>query len=285
MMERQAMASMSRQPRERGFSLIELMISMVIGMVVVGAVFAAYLGMGTSSRTNRAMAQMTEDVSLAMNILRSHIAMAGYSTPLGIGPNGKFTKNYMGGAINGCQSDFTDLGASIDGLTCTGTGEDAIAVAYEADEFNAVQSAGNLPLDCLGNEVPLTAGVRLSYSRFYVSNGQLFCRGPGSNTPAALVENIADMKVWYGVATTAGGAGANQAAYYSRVGNPPVLNATDFGNVVSARVCLVVSSENEILDNVADYVDCEGNPTTPADRKLYRAFTSTIVLQNRTGIL
>lgn len=282
MMERQ---SKTRAPGrlERGFSLVELMISMVIGMVVVGAVFAAYLGMGTSSRANRAIAQMTEDVSLAMNILRSHIAMAGYSTPVGVN-NGKFVKSYMGGAVNGCQSDFTNLDVDIDALTCKGTGEDSIAVAYEADAFNAVQSGANVPLDCLGNEVPLVGGVRLSYSRFYVSNGQLFCRGPGNASGAALVENIVSMMVWYGVASGAPGA-ANQAAYYTRVGNPPLMNATDFGNVVSARICLVVSSENEVLDNVSNYIDCEGNSVTPADRKLYRAFTSTIVLQNRTGIL
>ena len=275
------MTSKSGTLRERGFSLIELMISMVIGLVVVGAVFAAYLGMGTSSRTTRAMSQMTEDVSLAMNILRSHVATAGYSTPTGV-TNGKFDKNYMGTAIKGCQSDFTDPGVGIDALTCLGTGEDSIAVIYEADQHNSVQSNGNLPLDCLGNEVPLDGGFRMSYSRFFVSGGQLFCRGPGSNTAAALVDNIVDMKIWYGVA--ANGVN-NQAAYYSRVGNPPVMNQAEFDRVVSARVCLVVASENEILDNVSNYVDCEGNSLTPADRKLYRAFTSTIVLQNRLGIL
>lgn len=277
------MAPTSRRRREQGFSLVELMISMVIGMVVVGAVFAAYLGMGTSSRANRAMAQMTEDVSLAMNILRSHIAMAGYASPVGVN-NGKFVKSYMGPAVRGCQSDFTNLDVGIDVLTCSGVGEDSIAVAYEADARNAVLSAGNVPLDCLGNEVPIVGGVRLSYSRFFISNGQLFCRGPGNNNAAALVENIVDMKIWYGVAAGGGGA-ANQAAYYTRVGNPPTMNANDFENVVSTRICIVVSSENEVLDNVTDYIDCEGNAVTPADRKLYRAFTSTIVLQNRTGIL
>jgi type IV pilus assembly protein PilW len=266
----------------RGFSLIELMISIVIGMVVVGAVFAAYLSVGTGSRNSRAMAQMTEDVSLAMNILRSHVSMAGFSAPTGVDLNGRFTKTYTGMAVKGCSSTFTDAGVALDALACSGTGDDSIAVLFEADERNAIQSGGNF-LDCLGNAIPADGvGRFLSYSRFYVSNGQLYCRGPGNAVPAALVENIQDMKVWYGVGGN-DAATRNQVTYYSRAGNAGEMNADDFNRVVSARVCLVVSTENDVLDNVTSYVDCEGNSQTPADRRLYRAFTQTIVLQNRMG--
>jgi type IV pilus assembly protein PilW len=270
-----------RAAGQRGFSLIELMISIVIGMVVVGAVFATYLSVGTGSRNSRAMAQMTEDVSLAMNILRSHIAMAGFSTPTGV-VGGRFTKAYSGMAIKGCSSTFTDTGAAIDALACSEVGEDSIAVIFEADERTAIQSGGNF-LDCLGNTIPADgAGRFLSYSRFYVSNGQLYCRGPGNGAGQALVENIHDMKVWYGVASAGGGV-ANQVAYYSRAWNAGEMNNADFDRTVSARVCLVVTTENEVLDNATAYTDCEGNEVTPGDRRLYRAFTQTIVLQNRMG--
>jgi Tfp pilus assembly protein PilW len=257
------------------------MISIVIGMVVVGAVFATYLSVGTGSRNSRAMAQMTEDVSLAMNVLRSHIAMAGFSTPTGVDNNtGRFSKNYTGMAIKGCSSAFTSTDAAIDVLACSGAGADSIAVVFEADERNAIQSGGNF-LDCLGNTIPADgAGRFLSYSRFYVSNGQLYCRGPGNNAGQALVENIHDMKIYYGVASAAV---ANQVAYYSRAGNAGEMNNDDFNRTVSARICLVVTTENEVLDNATAYTDCEGNDVTPADRRLYRAFSQTIVLQNRMG--
>jgi hypothetical protein len=52
---------------------------------------------------------------------------------------------------------------------------------------------------------------------------------------------------------------------------------------VSARICLLVASEDEVLDNATDYVDCGGDTQTPGDRRLYRAFTQTIVLHNRMG--
>jgi type IV pilus assembly protein PilW len=271
-----------RRAGERGFSIIELMISIVIGMVVVGAVFAAYLGMGTGSRNSRAMAQMTEDVSLAMNLLRSHVGMAGFSTPTGVDDEGKFIKNMLDPVIVGCSSTFDKTDAAIDALQCSKLGSDAVAVRFEADKDNAIMS-GTQPLDCLGNTFGAEpGGFYLSYSRFYVSDGQLFCRGPGNAAAAALVENIEDMKVWYGFA--ANGAGdPNSVAYYARGSDDVEISKDNFNRVISARICLVVRSEGDVMDSVTSYVDCEGNTVTPTDRRMYRAFTSTIVLQNRMG--
>lgn len=271
----------ARRARQSGFSLIELMISMVIGMVVVGAVFAAYLGMGTSSRSSRALAQMTEDVSIAMNVLRSHVSMAGYSAPTGLDANG-FIKNYKGMAIKGCQSKFTDTGASIDTLACSKLGSDAIAVAYEADTTHAIVNGAGQPLDCLGNGITIDGGgFYVSYSRFYVDDNQLKCQGVVGNAAQALVENIVDMEVWYGVASLAE---KHHVAYYARAGNDGEMNNTDFDNVVSARICLVAASENEVMDSITSYLDCQGAEQTPVDRRMYRAFTSTVVLQNRMGL-
>ena len=271
-----------RPAGQRGFSLIELMISIVIGMVVVGAVFAAYLAVGTGSRNSRAMAQMTEDVSLAMNILRSHIAMTDYAAPTGVGPGGLFTTRLSARhVLAGCSSAFANPGSGLDALTCSGVGEDSIAVMYEADQDNSIMSGGS-PLDCLGNAIPAEAdGSFISYSRFYVSNGQLMCLGPGAVAAQALVENIEGMKIWYGLIS---GTAKHQVAYYARASNTNPPNLTPYDDAVSVRVCLVVKSENEVMDNVTSYIDCDGNSTTPGDRRMYRAFTSTIVLQNRMGM-
>jgi len=95
-----------------------------------------------------------------------------------------------------------------------------------------------------------------------------------------LVENIEDVKIWYGFAQNNK---TYPVAYYSRASNDPKMNLDETQRVISARVCLVVKSESEVMDNVTPYVDCEGNSKAPGDRRMYRAFTSTIVLQNRMG--
>lgn len=276
----------ARRP-EAGFSLIELLISMVIGMVVVGAVIASYLGTGTGSRHGRALSQITEDASISLNVLRAGIAMVGYGKPTGVDAQGHFTKAYGGQGLFGCDSGFTDPSLDIASLTCNGQGSsDAIAVAYEADANNSVvnNDTDKIPLDCLGNTLTSAGTYYLNYSRYYVSNNQLFCRGPGSDAPAALVDNVVDLQVTYGVFNPAGGETAYRVSRY--------MTATQIGadtdkwsdKVVSARICVVIRSADEVLDEPAGYQGCNGwVDAVNGDRHMYRAFTTTVVFQNRLG--
>lgn len=281
---KKSLPSFRGRPGQAGFSLIELMISIVIGMVVVGAVLAAYLGAGKSSRASRAMAQITEDASIAMNVMRSSIAMVGYGRPTGL-VGSKFTKAYNGQGMFGCDAAFQTPTDAIAALTCSAAaGPDSIAVAYEAEKDNSVVGADGRPLDCLGNALSLdaTGTYYLAYNRFYVSGGQLMCMGPGSGTPQALVDNVADMQIRYGVANV--GALNQVARYETGTSLQAALGAPGWGQTVSVRVCVVVRSTDNVLDQKLTYEGCSGQ-VTPADGdlRMYRAFTTTIVMQNRLG--
>lgn len=272
----------------RGFTLVELMVAMAIGLVVLAAMYAGYVGSSRTTGVGRALAQVTEDASAAMGILRSHVTAAAYSAPVG-GPAGAgtgFTYNAStDNWIRGCDADFADLTQPIESLACGASGSDALAVAYEANQFNSItKTVGGVktPLDCLGNTLALTGGTYyLSYSRFYISGDALFCTGPGNANGQALVENVADMQITYGVAA----AGTHVADTYKTASQ--VTADGSWPRVVSVRVCLIVRSADEVLDAPADYQGCNpfANPTTPAagDRHMYRAFTSTFVIQNRRG--
>lgn len=270
--------------RQQGFSLIELLISMVIGLVVVGAMMAAYLGTGLSSRNTRALAQITEDASVALNVLRTTVGMTGYRDPVSLDPvTGKFVSRYAGATLQGCDTAFASLDQDIGLLQCGGDAtSDAIAVAYEADARNSVTNAAGEPLDCLGNRFDADAsGARVAYQRFYVSSNSLFCRGPGNAAGQALVDNIVTMQINYGVGDPAlVPPRPNEVVRYE---SAATMTAVDFANAVSVRVCVLVRSDGEVMDSVTDYRDCDGISQTPGDRRMYRAFTSTIVLQNRLG--
>lgn len=282
--------------REAGFSLIELMISIVIGFVVVGAVFAAYLSSGSSGRTGRALAQVTEDASIALNVLRSGVNMVSYGKPTGFdGTNSRFVKAYNKAGLFGCDGDFADVAQPIDSLTCAGGGgaTDSVAVAYEADKWNSVTSSGtDVPVNCFGNELALDAagGYYLNYSRFYVAGNQLMCKGStkdGETDPQALVDNIVDLQVKYGVAVrTEGKSETYGIKYYADAKDMGATPATaDWGNAVSVRICVVVKSAENALHEPTDYQGCGGAqvPVAAGDLHLYRAFTTTVVLQNRLG--
>lgn len=291
---------LSRRPTRavaRGFSLVEVMISLVIGLVVVGAVFTNYLTTVRGERSGTAIGQMTEDAGVAFSVMRRHIAMAGFSYPTGYSAGG-LAKVYSGPAIFGCNSALTSNTAAMSSLSCrseqSGTPPaNSIAVAYQADDTNSVDSVQDgapcgvkKPYDVAGGAIDCTSGYFLSEARFFVDGGRLMARG--TNTTNALVENIVGMRIWYGVSdNTAGGSPKPTPVKYvdaNTVGTTP--SAASWRNVRAVRICLVVKSEAQILDEVTPYYGCDAIDdddaprTTPDDRSLYRAFTSTIMVQN-----
>jgi len=167
-----------------GFSLIELLVSMAIGLVIMIAVMSAYLGSSGAGRMAEAQSRMNEDAQAALNILSQHIRMAGnnpdqpnrvdnanpalsslrnpvYGATSLVMPGGGTTSNY---SLRGCDGTFSDIttASSLDTLTCVGGGTstvpDSIAVSYEADQFNTI-AAGGIPSDCLGNSLPVTTAT------------------------------------------------------------------------------------------------------------------------------
>lgn len=64
--------------RQSGLSLIELMISMTVGLVILGALSAAYLGSRAAYRTNEDLARMQESGRFALDLLGQDLRLAGF---------------------------------------------------------------------------------------------------------------------------------------------------------------------------------------------------------------
>lgn len=64
--------------RNRGFSLIELMIAMVLGLMLSAGIFTVFSGNKRSSDLNSTMSDMQESARFALNQLSADIRMAGY---------------------------------------------------------------------------------------------------------------------------------------------------------------------------------------------------------------
>ncbi|MDD2767327.1 MAG: PilW family protein [Methylococcus sp.] len=64
--------------RQNGFSAIELMIAMVLGLMVVGAIGSLFVQHKTNYRQNEQYAQMQENGRYALNLLASDVAAAGF---------------------------------------------------------------------------------------------------------------------------------------------------------------------------------------------------------------
>jgi len=222
----------------RGLSLVELMVSITIGLIMMIAITSAYLGSSGASKMAEAQGRMNEDGQTALAILSQQIRMAGdnprrtnyaYATP----SNPAFTTGTF--AIRGCDGVFSNVtsAANIASLTCaagTNSLPDAIAIAYEADADNTIPTSAGLATDCVGQPLPVvTASVNkwngtlpvaintvatnvtytLADNRFYIKTPtaggapSLYCKGNGGNEQP-LVENIEDMQLVYGTAPATG---------------------------------------------------------------------------------
>lgn len=170
--------------RERGFSLIELMVSLTLGLVIMTAVLSVYLGASDAGKISDMQSRMNEDGQAALSILSQHIRMAGNNpvqpqrineltpqksslrnpiyqpapalTNYSVTPNARLTN-----VIRGCDGTRQDikLATDIDQLDCTSGNwiserTDAIVITYEADTKNTLVSTNGLPTDALGAELP-----------------------------------------------------------------------------------------------------------------------------------
>lgn len=230
----------------KGLTLIEMMVSIVIGMFVVVAILAVYAGTSGAARTAEAQGRMNEDAHAALNILTQQIRMAG-SNPMQPNRTAAQPRNpaFPAGsfAIRGCEGKFSNITVTtaISTLTCaagTSTLPDSIAIAYEADKYNTVPTTTGLgtPTDCTGSALtavptnvvaatttaPGTTNLAISYyvadNRFYIGTStaitspSLYCKGINNTNPQPLVENIEDMQFTYG--TSPAGTGTGTVAGY-----------------------------------------------------------------------
>lgn len=238
--------SPSTRSYTKGLTLIEMMVSIVIGMFVVVAILAVYAGTSGAARTAEAQGRMNEDAHAALSILTQQIRMAG-SNPMQPNRTAAQPRNpaFTAGtfAIRGCEGKFSNITVTtaISTLTCaagTSTLPDSIAIAYEADKYNTVPTTTGVgtPTDCTGSALtavaanvvaattpaPGTTNLAITYyvadNRFYIGTStaitspSLYCKGINNINPQPLVENIEDMQFTYG--TSPAGTGTGTVAGY-----------------------------------------------------------------------
>lgn len=278
--------------RERGVSLIELMISMVIGLVIVGAVIVSIVGSSKTGKFQAAYAQMNEDAQIGFSILSRDIQMAGYSQPTGLvdtavapaTPTFDLTFTTVTRSVFGCDNPFTS--ATVATVSCVASTPTTAAfeVVYEADTSTTVVTGG-LPSDCLGQSIDVGPPY-VARNRYYIANGasgrpELFCasdKAAASGQP--IIENIDSMKVWYGIPVAAS---PRQVVRYVSATDVNTAGVAEWDRVISMRICLLIRSAEPVL-NVGDgdtltYRDCNSTIQTSNDRLLRRAYFTTATLR------
>jgi type IV pilus assembly protein PilW len=294
-----------------GFSLIELLVSMTLGLVMLGALASL---LSTSLQTNNqtsSSAQMTEEGGLALEFLARYVRMAGFSPPLAnvsgasVLVNGVQTQaiesDFTGAGLRGCDGGFADPTAAWDALSCKTGSNAAIALRFQGDLGNTEPSAEALPTDCLAHKIAskapsvydATREVTLVEARFTINNNaELVCGGNGNTfTAQPLFGNIEGLRISYGIAADGR---STQVLRYVNADTANTLLLADgssasvdqrWSRVVSVKICMVVRAGTPDQVQPAPYVDCDEQTVSPTDRYLRRSISTVVTLRNRAALI
>jgi type IV pilus assembly protein PilW len=221
--------------RERGFTLIELSVALVVALFLLGGLFTMEQSTKQTYTQQTQVAQLQDSERLAMTILTDVIQAAGYF------PNPTVNTAVTALPTAPAPTLFATAGQSIYGVQ--NGGSDTIYVQY---------MSGGTTTDGLimCNGQPNGTGAPVTYiNQFSLSaNGQLQCSlftntasvvAPVANAANLdLVEGLQGFTIQYGVATT--GANGNSVDTYM---NATQVQATNnWGNVSSVKVILTFTN-------------------------------------------
>ncbi len=137
---------------------------------------------------------------------------------------------------------------------------------------NATQNLGR---EFVGAEVILLT-TRTYYIRDNAAGVPSLYRIVGAGAAEELVEGVESMQILYGVDTT----GDFSVDSYRTA--DWVETNTQWPNVISAQINLLIRSPDDRVANAAQTYNFNGANITATDRRLRQAYSSTITLRNRT---
>ena len=239
--------------RQRGFTLIEMMIAIVIGLLLIAGTLSVFLSTKQGYRMTNGLSLMQSTGRATLDLLTNDIMMAGYPEDSGI-------ETFVTGA------GFTQDGG--------GNASDMFTVRYQSST-DCLNTAGGPPI--------YADGKQYAKNRYFIQNGNLMCESlKEDNTVFAaaqvIVPGIENMQVLYGEDDNAADGITNTTRYVT------AGNVADWNNVVSVRIGIVVNSRNVIAttDDTATF-SLFGQTATAAtnDRLRRRAYSTTAVIRNR----
>lgn len=262
---------LSQLNARRGFTLMEMMIALVIGMIIMIAVGSMFISSRKNTSAQIAFARIQENGRFAIEWLTSFSRNAGVrasilSSPAAVFPSATpfpsiaFTPGAVLRGVEGSRDEFT--------------------VREEGSTARPIMDCNGTLAPAAGAASPLVVSLR-----FYVSGSKLLCDSTNSGNAQVVADNVIDMQLVYGQDTKTGLSYDGYPTRYVNASN--VTSGSTWDKVVSMRICLtVVSVDNNVAVTPQTYETCSSavaqNPATivAADRRLYKNFQTLVNLRN-----
>ncbi|AZP14491.1 hypothetical protein EJN92_08655 [Undibacterium parvum] len=248
--------------RKNGFSLVELLVAITISMVALVAVSASYVSSRQTNKVQGMQNPLTEEGRYAISMIQRIVSQAGFrQTP-----------------VSAMPADRIEVAANV------------LTARFEADGSNLIACDGSVPL----------AGAAQTLVIQKTNTGKLQCGTVDWIAPAISgtgnSSEVVDFLVKFGIDTGPALTPENFGCGIANAGTKPrdciadsyvstLPSGVSADQIVSVKVCLLLRSEalDSSVVKPALVKDCSGTDiaNTQNDRKLYRAFWTTVLLKNR----
>ena len=270
---------------QRGVTLIELMVGIVLGLLVVAVATVALLGSRNISSTVSDASNMQQQASYAFGVIGRQIRQAG-SIELNINPDLSFgASSSTFKAMDPVAFDAPDpTGArppfDRKASTLSGTTTPALTVGYQNYAETIASGAATVSesqlRDCLGQNPgkanPATAPVITSQFQRNTTTNELVCTGTGAGGTQAVIENVSDFRVRYVVQSPS----TTNVQYLT---DPAAI--TNWNTVYAVEVCLELAGTEPVSGTSGQsYTNCQGTTASYGDR-LKMVFRSTYQLRSQ----
>ena len=276
----------SSRRRQRGLSLVEMMVSIALGLLILVAILQVFTASRQTYRFQQNIARMQENARIATEILQRTARDAGFEPPPA--SSAQLVCATSDNCLLGSQNSLTSAQ-----LTSLGTrsGSDILIIRFRSD--------GNMS-DCLGAgqndagtgylQTPGTRGTGIYFidsgtSTLECDNTDPAPGGTGHGGPQPLIDDIEDMQVLYGYRNSSTG----NLIY---VPGNLLTTSGDYYLITAVRIQLcvrspdanVVSSANTqhcLMDSDGDGANDDDRTLSTTDGRLRQVVTTTIKLRNR----
>ena len=301
------------RPSQQGFTLVELLVSMAIGLIVSLAVMMGYLGASQAQRGQTDLSRMQETARFGFDLFGRETRHAGFA-------NNTSANNASFLAFQTTNASNTMITGSNDATTITPVGGSATTVInkgdivtfryYGVDKLDNSGADGTI-LNCTGTAI---RAMEMNEDTLYIardtsnttndSAGEptLFCASrvysvsagtwaTGTGSPVALIPGVESMQIIYGEDTDGDGV-------INRYVPPAGLAKSDFTQVNSMIVSFVVRSPGasgftaaQTLNHfgtdyapggVAPSTDTGSVFTSPSDGRLRRVYNTVFSFRNKS---
>ena len=248
---------MARRRANLGFSLVELMVALLIGLFLTGGILTLVGAMKRTTTSQTGLSQLQDNERIAMGLIADIIQSAGY---------------YPNPVLNTSTTFFlatTTPQVFASGQSITGSGAYTAAAPGDSISLRYTTSGTDGVINCTGN----TSTTQQTYTNTLSidANGNLQCVlliGTVAQPAVQLISGVTNLQIYYGVQTNPNVSNNSVDTYMDA---PSVTAAGYWSKVLSVKVTLTFKNP------------LAGQPGQSAVGATI-PFTRVITVMNKTGV-